>query len=62
VQNRSERIDRVQISDTAEQYSVLLSADDHPVVLVRMMADAVATERWIARHAAFSPCGERVPV
>jgi hypothetical protein len=44
VENCSERIDRVDISDTAEQYSVLLSADDRPVVLVRMTADALAED------------------
>jgi hypothetical protein len=44
VENRSERIDRVEISDTAEQHSVLLTAGDRPVVLVRMMADALAED------------------
>jgi hypothetical protein len=58
VQNHSERIDRVEISDTAAQYSVLLSADDHPVVLVRMMADALAEDvvngAGVVAHAAVS--------
>jgi hypothetical protein len=44
VENQSDRIDSVTISDTAEQLSVMLSAGDHPLVLVRMIADALAED------------------